>query len=82
MTGTPVEQGLGAVTPMAVARPLVMLVVGVAAAAAAWHVLMLEPARPGAGDAFRAEQLSRTDRQALHAVLQGSTPASDAAAAR
>lgn len=49
---------------MTVARPVAMLVAGALAAAAAWHVLMLEPARPGALEAMRQE-LSTGNRQAL-----------------
>ena len=81
MTGTRVGEQLGEVTPMAVARPVVMLVLGVAAAAVAWHVLMLEPARPGAADAARAEQISRADRQSLRTILQSGGTATPAGAA-
>ena len=54
----------------ALARPLAMLAVGLIAAAAAWHVLMLEPARPGALEAARREQVSPSDRAALDALLR------------
>ena len=56
--------------PMTVARPLVMLAAGALAAVVAWHVLMSEPARPGALEAVRREQLSTGDRRALEAVLR------------
>jgi uncharacterized membrane protein len=61
-----------------IARPLAMLVLGGLAAAAAWHVLMREPARPGVLEAARREQVSPDDRAALDAMLRATRPGTHA----
>jgi len=55
----------------ALIAPLAMLLGGVAAGAALWHVLMLEPIPGRVSGGVTAERLSRQDQQALERLLNG-----------
>lgn len=59
---------------MAVARPVIMLAGGAAAAFAMWHVLTRTPEPVASTDGAASEQLTQHDRQALDRLFHDARP--------